>query len=163
MNPVQPVAETLLECARAGLASVGAVPERVCVTFGEIQYDDCECGQLVVAVRRVYPFRDFPAPLEDAIVCGGVLTAADITVSYTRCVPGDEPTCAELAESATTVYEETWAMWTEVMCCLQSMNGVDGHESIVQQGTYVGPGGICGGMEIDLTISLNDLCRCGDG
>lgn len=144
---------------------------RSCVITGEIAWDDCECGQLVVALTRLYTSNNFPNEGPGAgadAPCGVGVIAADITVSILRCSPvGDEdgkpPSCAELEDAALQSVQDAWAVTTGLRCCLADWyndRAISNYQ--VNDTTFVGAQGMCQGSNTLVNVGLINGCLpCG--
>jgi hypothetical protein len=165
------LAEHLLECIRPYLAgTTSGLPGRMCVTAGEIAWDDCECGQLAVSLTSQYETAEFPNPWtgeQNAGVrkCGPPFFVFNYTVSMTRCAPtGTQeapPTCEELSAAARVTAEDAWAVRAGIMCCMCTgvtpVNGVKQFERFtIGEQTEVGPGGACQGSAITVSIGVRN-------
>lgn len=172
------LAEHLMECIRPYLAgTTSGLPARMCITSGEIAWDDCECGQLAISLVNQYETANFPTPWsgsenQGVRKCGPPLFVFQYTVSMTRCSPiGDDnkpPDCEELAAAARVTTEDAWAVRAGLMCCLcaGTTRGLDGtklfERYVIGQQTEVGPGGMCQGSAMNVSIGvLNAGYPCG--
>lgn len=157
------LAAALLEAARVRLAaSAAGEPDRVCVVPGAIAWDDCECGQLAVAVDQIY--------LSDQIVgeqaslatstCAAAYMVVDVVVQVVRCAPqpvgmDTAVSCVALDAAARTVATDASAVLLAVACKLAEMEDTDeiaGHLVRAQRG--VGPAGACVGSEVRASAAL---------
>lgn len=166
------VAAAVLECARAALAATTAgQPARVCVTAGELAWDECDCGLLSVAVGPLYLSSGLPlhtagsGPPED---CAPPLLAADVTVTVLRCSPGPDvvgnpPSCTALDASALTWLVDLDAVRTAVRCCLVDLLAADTIAGyLMRDSVPLGPQGGCVGWETRASVAwLNCLCPVG--
>jgi hypothetical protein len=173
------LAEHLRDCITPYLeGTTSGLPARVCVTSGEIAWDDCECGQLAVSLTNQYETASFPTPWsgeqnQGVGKCGPPLFVFEYTISMTRCSPigdnGNPPTCAQLGAAARVTVEDAWAVRAGLMCCMcagvrrDPVTGVKLFERYwLGQQIEVGPGGMCQGSEIMLSIGvLNEGYPCG--
>lgn len=163
------VASDLLTCASARLALTPAgLPARVGVVAGQVAWDDCECpgGMLAVTAESMFPTRNFPTPDTQVPRCGQGLTAVVYGIWVLRCAPGAPgrdmaPTVEQLDATARVVYEDAYAVWRGVLCCLAEMS--DELESVTSGTTFVGPEGSCAGSVLRVTVGLDDTCLCDDG
>lgn len=166
------LAEHLMECIRPYLAgTTGGLPNRMCITTGEIAWDDCECGQLAISATTQYESANFPQPWtgdqnQGVGKCGPPLFVYQYTVSMTRCAPTSEdenpPPCADLAAAARITMEDAWAVRAGIMCCMcagvrPGPNGMKTFERYwVGPQTEVGPAGMCQGSEITVAIGVKN-------
>lgn len=175
------LAERLRVCAHDRLAATDAgAPPRSCVIAGGIAWDNCECGQLTVAITSAYPSAKFPTPSANTAAefaqgkCGQPLLVFEMTITMLRCVPGmndngDPPPCDQLAESALTTVLDATAVREGVLCCLQTMlREKDALGYPIVQGftvgvqAMVGPEGNCGGSALPVQLALIAGCPCED-
>jgi hypothetical protein len=181
------VAQQLLTCA---LDKVEATwvdePEwnlqRACVVWGEIAWDNCECGQLVVSIGRQFPSNEFPFDAGTGIGtgvgvvsrqsrCGSPIWIIEYEISILRCAPiqdeqGDPPPCADLDESARRLAIDAWAVRTGIGCCLAELkteleaNGAPSiHEYLIREQIATGPAGGCAGSSLMVSVGLRN-CFC---
>lgn len=149
----------ILEAVRFQLALTDAgVPGRVCVLPGlEIAWDDCECGQLSVHHKALWPSQKFPQPLTEQSNCNAPWWVAEIVVTVLRCVPetDDEspPPCDELQATAERFDADAEAMQRGVICAMRN--------STYQLGIHVPTQteGLCGGSELPVAVGFK---RCAD-
>jgi hypothetical protein len=173
------LAEHLRECITPYLAgTTSGLPARVCITTGEIAWDECECGQLAISLTSQYESSAFPIPwdgTENAGVrkCGPPMFVFNYTISMVRCSPvGDEsgnpPPCTAISAAARVTTEDAWAVRAGLMCCLCAGSTRTPttpklfERYWVGQQTEVGPGGMCQGSEIAVAIGVvNGGYPCG--
>lgn len=174
------IAQRLLDCALDRLADTPSdVPPRACVITGPIAWDDCECGQLVVAITDSFTSSNFPTPSASTAAsfgtgrCGEPILGYTLTISMLRCVPvgneqGNPPSCNELAASALTSVQDASAVSAGILCCLSGMlREKDAHGTPVITGFTAGKqdfvtGGMCGGSAMTIQIALLNYCPCTD-
>lgn len=154
--------EPYLETTTSGL------PPRRCIIAGQIAWDDCECGQLVIAMQDGGEVDSFPenTTARTRRGCGPNLFTWTMTVSMLRCSPdGDPPTCDDLSAAARVAAEDAWAVRAGVICCVSELTKTrlpDGSTPIVDlqlgRQTFVGPQGFCQGSELPLTIAMKNGC-----
>jgi hypothetical protein len=176
-NPlaIYQVAERLRECIHGRLETVPpGAPERSCVTAGQIAWDDCECGQLIVSIGRTYFSSNFPtegnAPPANPghSRCGPPIQVTQYTVSILRCAPsgGDDPappTCVELDAAAKVAAIDAWAVRWGAHCCLREWAksndpDVSITDFLFQGQNFVGPNGACMGSELTILVGLINSC-----
>ena len=164
------LAEHLRDCILPYLeGTTTGLPSRVCITTGQIAWDDCECGQLVVSLDRTYDSGTFPNPWDAAQndgmrKCGPPLFVFQYTVSMLRCSPtgddmGNPPPCSEVDAAARVAIEDAWAVRAGLMCCLCAgttrTNGVKLFDRYtIGPQTMVGPMGGCQGSAITVQIGV---------
>lgn len=170
------VAESLRLCASEWLENTPeGTPDRSCVVAGQIAWDDCECGQLIVSIGRNFFSSNFPtegntppAPPGNARGCGPPLLVAEFIVSILRCAPsGGEgpapPACSELDTAAQSAVHDAWAVRWGVHCCLKSWAGSNDQEVsiadfILRGQSFVGPQGMCMGSELNVVVGIINAC-----
>lgn len=143
-----------------------------CVVTGEIAWDNCECGELRVAIQQRYPSSQFPNEgTADATQppCGAPLWVGGLAVSILRCAPGggpdeDPPTCDELAAAAQQSVLDASAVENGLWCCLRTMqDSRDIANFQIGTTTFVGAQGMCQGSVTQLFVGLVGGCRPCDG
>jgi hypothetical protein len=174
------VAEHILSCAQSGLAdSSGGSPSKACVVTGEVAYDACECGQLMVSMARTFPSVTFPEQnigtgTAQQAKCGAPYIVVEYNVVMLRCAPmiGEGTTeidipCDKLTASAMEVMEDASIIRAEVFCCLKDLSrtptpeGLKISNFLVGEQTATGPEGGCVGTSLNVMIALNNMCGCG--
>lgn len=169
---VYTIAEQIRMCAHERLAAISAgEPARSCVIAGKIAWDDCECGQLVVAINHTYLSNDFPQPAAGNPGnkhCGPSIMVISYTVSILRCSPTGQdqspPTCDDLAEAARVAVLDADAVRWGVWCCLKSMSRVTEVPALkihnFQMGAQpmVGAQGVCQGSELSVLVGVINSC-----
>ena len=163
------VAELLLDCAYNALDHDGELEiKRRCVVPGEIAWDECECGQLVVAEQRRFPSNDFPLEeVDHTAECGSPWLCVVYAVSLARCVPGVSingvaPTCVALQASGAQLSRDMGIMRNAIECCLDtaySSDAVRAYELGAQE--VQGPQGNC--IETNLLVMVGFVNGCGCG
>lgn len=176
-NPfaVYDIAQHIKECVLERLATTtDGVPDRACVISGELAWDNCECGQLTVAIIDEYESSgtslarsttESPGRRE----CGPPLYTANYVVTMLRCAPTGTttgpPTCDELEAFARGATEDAWAVRAAVICCLSSAikdrlpNGTKLYRDfVVGTQTRVGPQGACGGSALPVAVTIDNGC-----
>lgn len=155
-----------------------AVPGRSCVIAGGIAWDDCECGQLVVAIGQTSQSQNFPNPLQAGAEsspqsrCGARIVMFDYTASILRCAPetSDEhpPACEELDTAAQVATIDAWAVRTGILCCLKELASTNDDNNarhiqdyVLGNQPFVGPAGLCQGSEQAVLVGINNVCPCG--
>lgn len=174
------IAQTLLTCATVRLDETEAgAPDRACVITGPIAWDNCQCGQLIVAITNSYTSNNFPTPSASTAAsfgtgrCGEPIIAYTLTISMLRCVPisdnqGNPPSCEALAASALQTVIDASAVRDGILCCLSDLiRDRDDNGSLVLTGFVAGnqdfvTGGMCGGSTMVVTVGLLNRCPCDD-
>lgn len=176
-NPfaVYDIAIKIKECVleRLEMTSKG-LPERACVISGELAWDECECGQLTVAIANEYESNGTAAARAAAEnpgrrSCGPPLYVANYVVTMLRCAPTGTntapPSCANLEAFARMSTEDAWAVRLGVICCLDEAisqrlpNGTKLYRDfVVGTQTRIGPQGACGGSQLPVAVTIDNGC-----
>lgn len=169
------IASHIKDCVleRLEMTSKG-LPERACVISGELAWDECECGQLTVAIVSEYESNGTAIPRAGAEnpgrrSCGPPLYVANYVVTMLRCAPTGTntapPTCAELEAFARMSTEDAWAVRLGVICCLDEAisnrlpNGTKLYRDfVVGTQTRIGPQGACGGSALPVSVTIDNGC-----
>lgn len=173
------IAENIRECVTERLAQVYEMdPEngamvRNCVIAGDIAWDDCECGQLVVAYQRSFPSATFPviaAATVDTGRCGPPYLVFQYGISILRCSPDTDteapPPCEALDAVAQLVIRDAFAARAGTLCCLSDLSkrhGTNPPEIIdyfIQDQVAVGADGGCQGTLLTTLVAVNSGCPC---
>lgn len=159
----------ILACAYAGIDHDAPLDiNRQCVVPGEIVWDNCQCGQLVIAESRRFPSNAFPLEQVDHTAeCGAAWLVLDAKLNLTRCAPaidvnGNPPKCVDLTASAKQLSKDMTDIRQAVECCLDGMynaNQIIAYELGAQE--IVGPEGGCVGSELTIFIGVPNGCGCG--
>lgn len=150
------------------------LPERACVISGEVAWDNCECGQLTVAMQSEYEAASSNVPRSGTATpgrreCDPPLYTANYLVTMVRCAPTGTstkpPTCKELEDFARTSTEDAWAVRAGVICCLSAAireklpNGTKLYvDFVVGTQTRIGPQGACGGSQLPVSVTIHNGC-----
>lgn len=176
-NPfaVYDIAVKIKECVLPWLETTSkGLPERSCVISGELAWDECECGQLTVAIQNEFEASGTNLPRSGTETpgrraCGPPLYTANYLVTMLRCAPTGTntapPTCDELEAFARMTTEDAWAVRAGVICCLDEAitgklpNGTRlYHDFVVGTQTRIGPQGACGGSQLPVSVTINNGC-----
>lgn len=169
------VADQIRLCVEDNLpdTSQGA-PDRSCVVWGSLAWDDCECGQLAVIIGRRFPSGRFPVQGAASSAggseirqssCGLPLLVVELGVSLVRCAPTgvDEapPSCADLSAAAMWAEEDAWTVRNAVLCCLRTLktDKVVYDWQLGAQETQ-GPAGACMGSRLSVLVGFENVCSC---
>lgn len=166
------IAVKIKECIEPWLeATTTGLPERSCVTAGEIAWDECECGQLIVSMQNNFEGSNTNTPRVATETpgrreCGPPLFVGNYLVSMLRCAPdGNPPSCDELEKAARIAAEDAWAVRAGIICCLSSAikdrlpNGTKLYvDFTIGQQNFVGPQGLCMGSEVPVSVAINNGC-----
>lgn len=172
------LAQHLLDCIRPYIDTTSSgPPSRACVHTGEIAWDDCECGQLIVSLVESFESETFPDPATasfngGARKCGAALFVYHYRVSMLRCAPvggdnGEPPPCEAVTEAARVAIEDAWAVRAGLFCCLCEGSTRSGalklfDRYLVMPQVMEGPEGACQGSVVDLFIGVpNGGYPCG--
>lgn len=150
------------------------VPDRACVVAGEIAWDNCECGQLTVAMNTNFEAVSTNVARSATETpgrrsCGPPLFVINYTVTILRCAPTGTntapPTCDELEAYARGASEDAWAVRAGVICCLDEAisqrlpNGTKLYRDfVIGTQTWVGPQGACGGSALPVAVTIDNGC-----
>ncbi len=162
------ILELIRDCALNGVDHVAPhAINRVCIVPGEIAWDECDCGQLVVSSQRRYPSSSFPTEsIDSAAECGEPWIIMDIAVSLARCVPipdenGNPPLCADLQAAAQQLERDKGMLRKAIGCCLDvayNEHQIEAYELRDQIDT--GPQGGCVETRLNLVVGLTNGCGC---
>lgn len=153
----------ILTCAHGAVSATAAgPPQRACIVPGEVVWDDCSCGLLVVNWRFAGRSNVFPASASDTSEtnCVSRYTIVQVGVTMLRCAAGptadaEMPTCAALSNDAFAMTADMVALRSGLACCLKSM--VDGYtlaDYALGNSISLGPAGGCDGSQIDLILGF---------
>lgn len=163
------------DCVMERLAiTTDGEPDRACVVAGEIAWDNCECGQLTVAMNSAYEAVSPNVPRSTTETpgrrsCGPPLFTINYTVTILRCAPTgtntEPPSCDALEAFARGAAEDAWAVRAGVICCLDEAisqrlpNGTKLYRDFtVGTQTWVGPQGACGGSALPVSVTIDNGC-----
>lgn len=162
------MAEAIVQCAYDAVPHDNPWPiGRTGVVIGEIAWDNCECGQLVISETRRYPSRDFPLDeVAHTSDCGAPYLVVEYTLSLTRCVAinddnGYPPSVALLTASAERNSLDMTAVRHAVLCCLDEQYRE--HELVAYElgaMDVTGPGGMCAGFDFNILVGWTNDCGC---
>lgn len=166
------IASQLLECALSSIEGAGLPhPCRVCVTAGEITWDQCSGGgQLIMGINRIYYSNTFPLELTGEStgatnpVCGPAMAVVDLTLSLMRCAPPIQPgnpprppTCAAMDASAREIVLDSYYMRKGVLCCLRDLQrSLVATDYRISAANIDGPLGDCVGNELSILVGMID-------
>ena len=137
------------------------------VVMGDIAWDDCACGQLVVSESRRYPSGDFPLEeVNHTAECYEPWIVVSYTLSLTRCVSmpdenGVPPDILTLTAEASRNSSDMTAVRRALICCFAGWydaNQVQAWELGSQEVT--GPLGGCGGFDMTFMVGWTNDCGC---
>jgi len=154
----------------------GDALQRALFQFGEVAWDDCQCGQLAVTVLRTYTSREFPIDTSQQRRgnCDTGYLVADCQLSVVRCVPftgdlGDSalpvpPLVADVEAATRRRFVDEFVAWQTLSCMLSSWFDESPQrvaEWLVSDATSLGPLGGCGGVVIGFKVGFSRDCACG--
>lgn len=142
--------------------------ERVGVVPGaEIAWDNCECGQLVIAQQRRFPSLRFPTEeIDFQAECGDPWLVVDYTLSLARCTPTtnedqSSPAIVDLEAAAAQQSTDADAARNAIVCCLDALFNTHQVAAYQVMGvTMPGPGGLCQAIEITILVGWLNGCGC---
>ena len=162
------VASLIVNCAYDAVDHTGDLEiSRRGVVIGEIAWDDCQCGQLVITEQRRFPSRLFPLEeIDHQAECGEPWLVVVYVLSLTRCVPGPDnngnpPSVEDLSAAAQQLSADMSKIRWAVMCCLTNeydSSHVDAFALGAQE--VVGPQGSCAGSELTIQVGWTQDCGC---
>lgn len=169
------IAEHIKDCVLDWLETTSkGLPERACVISGETAWDNCECGQLTVAIQNEFESSAANIPRSSTTTpgrraCGPPLYTINYMITMVRCAPTGTstkpPTCDELEVFARMATEDAWAVRAGVICCLDEAiskklpNGTKLYEDfVVGTQTRIGPQGACGGSQLPVAVVIQNGC-----
>lgn len=167
LSPFQ-VEQLIVGCAYNAVDhGVGLEINRVGVVPGDIAWDECQCGQLVITEERRFPSRDFPLEeVDHTAECGEPWLVVVLTLSLTRCAPvgddnGNPPLVGGLGVAAAQLSKDMNDVRHPVYCCLNT--AYDANQIMAfQLGAMevVGPSGGCVGFDMTIMIGYTNDCGC---
>jgi len=162
------VQQLIVQCAYDAIDHTGDLAiNRKGVVPGDVAWDDCACGQLVITEERRFPSRAFPLEeIDHEANCGEPWLVIVFTLSLTRCVPmmddnGNPPTIAALEVAAAQQSRDMSLIRPAVFCCLDEIYDQDkimAYQLGAQEVT--GPSGGCGGSDMTIMIGYTNDCGC---
>lgn len=146
----------------AALASLSASVSRSGMVPGDIVWDACCEGALMVSLPRIYRSETFPEEADGTVgvSCQAPYEVGEYTVSVIRCAPvpqGQDPAvpAGELDTSAGLLAQdmtETMTGLHQYLCGLKRDDEVD--DFLVNPAETVGPEGDCVGFTLRVRIAL---------
>ena len=159
--------KVLLDCIYTALKDAGLeLPCRVCAVPGEIVWDDCQKGQLVVSTVREFQSEVFPVEALERGVnssCGLPYLVAEYNFSLVRCVSIPKGTattvpCTSLEADSVRLHQDAYWMRNALTCCLldlkRSYTTSFVLEYIIGPTVRVGPEGMCAGNETTVAVGF---------
>lgn len=169
-DPAYDIATAILNCAWFAVDNTGDLTiQRKCVVPGEVAWDNCQCGQLVVSEERRYGSREFPLEeVTSEAECGEPYLVVVLHVNLTRCVPtmdqnGNPPACDALDTAARQLMRDKRNIRSAVMCCLTQIYDASGSLLMAfQLGGHetIGPEGMCAGSDLTILLGFANPCGC---
>ncbi|OFW55849.1 MAG: hypothetical protein A2Y75_05390 [Candidatus Solincola sediminis] len=159
------VANAIATGCLAVLTMAGRPANRVFVTQGEVAWDECDCGQLSVAVTRVTTTETFPAETQPRRPCGDIMMI-ELQVGIVRCVPsadvnGTAPPAGDLTAAAGISFLDIYdirATTQDVLCTLVDTNVIQ--DFFIGDQTSTGPLGGCGGSVLNVKVAFVHCMGC---
>lgn len=167
-------AETIRLCIMDDLtasASQGA-PNRSCVVWGDVAWDECRCGQLTVAIGRHFPTTASPSESTGQrrqSKCGFPILGVTLSAMLLRCAPvqgddGTPPSCQDISDSAMWAAEDAWRVRNATVCCVRDLEQDDAiYDWAVVDQAPVGPMGACVGSRLTVNVFFQHVCSCSEG
>lgn len=158
--------KALLDCILSALEDAGLpIPCRICAVPGEIAWDNCNAGQLVVSTVREFQSETFPLEALERGVnssCGLPYLVAELTFSLLRCAPIPKGTstsvpCEELEANSVLLHRDAFWMRRALSCCLRDLKRTPPYvvlDYIVGSTVRVGPEGACVGNETTVLVGF---------
>lgn len=162
------VAQALIQCAYDAVDHTGTLAiQRHGVVIGEIAWDQCQCGQLVISEQRRFLSRSFPVEeVDHTAECGGPWLVTQLSLSLARCVPdmdvnGQPPAVADLTTAAGQLSKDMTDTQQGVQCCLDNLYNANQVEAW-ELGAFevVGPSGGCAGFSLLVYLGHTNPCGC---
>lgn len=160
--------QTVVDCAYAAIDHTGDLAiNRRGVVLGDIAWDECQCGQLVIKEDRRFGSMSFPLEeVNNEDDCGEPWLVTVYTLSLARCVPGPDangnpPDVSVLQASATQLSKDMSQIRRAVSCCLDSQ--FNAHAlSAYQLGAQEinGPSGGCLETTLQILVGTPQNCGC---
>jgi hypothetical protein len=168
---IGPFLAALLDCVYQQVDHVAPLAiARKCLVPGDIAWDNCECGQLVLTEDNRFGSRTLGSedPNYEA-ECGEPVLNVSCTISLTRCVPGvsdngDPPTCDALQIAALQLLKDKNDIRRALMCCLDAAYRANNPAQML--GYYIGgqattgPTGNCAGSDTIFVLGFVNPCEC---
>ncbi len=168
---IGPFLGAILDCVYQQVDHVAPLEiARKCLVPGDIAWDKCECGQLVISEDRRYGSRTFgvEAPEFEA-ECGEPVLNIQCTLSLVSCLPGpddngDPPSCEDLNVAALQLLKDKNDIRRALMCCLDAAYRANNPASML--GFHIGaqettgPSGNCGGSDTLFVLGFTNPCEC---
>lgn len=148
-------------CTGVG-AALTVTPSREITTFGEIAWDECDCGQLAVTLKRLFPSSLFPIDqAAERANCSHAYIIAELSVSIVRCVPGftedgEPPTPDDLKDALLLAASDAYLVRTTTQCILQGMYDAAPQtiaDFLIGSQAVVGPLGGCAGTDLTVLVA----------
>lgn len=169
-----PIVTGVGSCVQTGLAadSIGGVPANMRIVplypGRQIPWDECQCGQLALAITRVYGSDVFPnvSTGHNQKSCGPQMQVAEVVVQVARCVPGPDtngepPAPADLYAAALSIESDRAAVLAALACCLETLYGQRRLFAwAIGESATVGDLGGCVATETTFYLGLRN-CLCG--
>jgi hypothetical protein len=149
------------------------VLQRVLFQYGDVAWDNCECGLLTLGINRVFTSRVFPTDTSRERMgnCDVGYKVVDASLYVIRCVPieGDDsnnalvtpPKISDMENAAYRAFTDENVAWKTLSCMLRSMYQTDQiAEWLVSDSVPLGPQGGCAGVQINFMYAFMRDCEC---
>lgn len=159
------VASAIATGCSLALTNAGRPVNRTFVTQGEVAWDECDCGQLSVAVMRVVTTETFPAETQPRRPCGDIMMM-ELQVGIVRCVPsadinGTAPSSSDLTNAAAIEFLDIYDIRSttqSVLCQFAEANVIQ--DFFIGDQTSAGPLGGCGGSILNVKVAFVHCMGC---
>lgn len=168
---VNTVIDAVLTEVNARLIALGIPPDRVVRTFGDVAWDECDCGVLTGTATRLFPADTSRQDVDFSNgPCSPYTIGGELHFSMIRCQPGPDdagrsPSPTEMADAAQIAAIDAYTLWAGTRCVLQEMRDNTSaptiNDFILVQNNALGPLGGCGGWSLDTRVFWTHFCDCG--
>lgn len=149
---------------------------RVLFQFGEVAWDNCQCGLLALTINRTYTSREFPVDTSQQRRgnCDVGYVVVDAQLSVVRCisVEGDDsanplvtpPKVTDVEAETRLRFVDEYTAWTTLGSMLNQMYEASPQqiaEYLISDATSLGPQGGCGGVVIGFKYGFTRDCAYG--
>lgn len=150
------------------LIANGSPVGRSLVTEGEIVWDNCDCGQLALAIVRSFMSTSVTNEQRPLTNCQSSIFGVDAQIQYVRCVPnpdnsGNPPSALALTDSARLAEIDKFIIRDTALCLLnQYRNDTPAtlYDFSVYEQLPLGASGGCGGSQLNVRLAWIDCFGC---
>jgi hypothetical protein len=141
--------------------------------FGEVAWDNCQCGLAALTINRIFTSREFPIDTSRQRVgnCDVGYMVVDASLVIVRCVPveGDDsnnalvtpPKSADVEAAARRAFRDQNVAWTTLSCQLSALFDANQvAEWLMCDAVVLGPLGGCGGVQVNFYYAFTRDCAC---